>query len=142
MSDRSFRLVMTGLAAASVGVAAYLVHAHYSGGAVVCATGGCETVQQSPYAEILGVPVALVGLLGSVGILLTLVRGHRLGRAAGLALTLCGLVFAGYLVVVQVAVIHAVCVWCVGNDAILAVLASLAAWRVHTDLKADVDIRR
>jgi uncharacterized membrane protein len=136
VSDRVFRLVMAALTTASVGVAAYLVYAHYTSVSVVCPTSGCETVQHSAYADVFGVPVALLGLFGSLGILLTLLRGHRRERAAGLALTVCALVFAAYLGVVQLAVIHAVCVWCVANDVILAVLASLAAWRVYDDLKA------
>jgi uncharacterized membrane protein len=137
MSDRAFPLVMAALATASVGIAAYLVQAHYSGGSVICSTGGCETVQQSSYAEIFGVPVALLGLLGSLAILLTLLRGDLPWRAAGLALAVSGLVFAGYLVIVQLAVLGAVCQWCVANDAIVAVLAGLAGWRAYaTDRSA------
>jgi uncharacterized membrane protein len=76
MSDRTVRLLMAGMAVATIGIAAYLVQAHYAGGAVACATGGCETVQQSRYAEIFGIPVALIGLLGSVGILVSLLRAN------------------------------------------------------------------
>jgi uncharacterized membrane protein len=138
MTDRAFRLVMAVLAAATVGIAAYLVQAHYAGGSVVCSTGGCETVQQSRYAEIFGVPVALVGLLGSLSIMLSLVRSDLRWRAAGLALAVAGLVFAVYLIVVQVAVLGAICQWCMANDVMLALLAGLAAWRAVADLTRDV----
>ena len=74
MSDRALRIVMAGLATATLGNAAYLVYGHYTGGSVVCSTGGCESVQQSRYAEIFSVPVALVGLLGSLSIVVSLVR--------------------------------------------------------------------
>ena len=141
MSDRALRLVMAGLATATVGIAAYLVHAHYTGGSVVCSTGGCETVQQSRYAEIFGVPVALVGLLGSLAIMLSLVRSDLRWRAAGLALAVSGLFFAVYLIVVQVAVLGAVCQWCMANDVMLALLAGLAAWRAVADLTGDVHAR-
>ena len=130
MNDRRLRLVMAALALATTAIAAYLVRVHYSGGAVVCASGGCETVQHSRYSAIFGVPVALIGLLGSAAILASLLRTGTVERAAGLFLTVFGLVFAVYLVVLQVAVIGAVCEWCVVNDALLAVLALLAAWRV------------
>lgn len=136
MSDRSLRLVMASVTVAVVGIAGYLLAAHYSGGSVVCATGGCETVQQSDYSEIFGIPVALIGLLGAAAILLTLLRGDLPGRVAGLALAAAGLVFAAYLVVVQLAVIGAVCEWCIANDTLLAVLAVLAAWRAREDLAA------
>ena len=132
MSARAFRLTMAGLALASIGIASYLLEAHYSGTSVVCSTGGCETVAQSRYSEIFGVPVALIGLVGSAAILGSLaVRGVP-GRAAGLGLTLTGLLFAVYLIVVQVVVIGAVCEWCVANDALVAVLALLALWRART----------
>ena len=131
MSDRALRLLMAALALATVGIASYLLQAHYAGSSVVCATGGCETVAQSSYSEIFGVPVALVGLIGSVAILVSLLLRDVLGRAAGVALTLSGVIFAVYLVLVQLFVIDAVCEWCVANDVLLAVLAGLAVWRAR-----------
>ena len=136
MTDRALRVAMAVVATATIGIAGYLLYVHYTGGSAVCATGGCETVQQSAYSEIFGIPVALVGLLGSVGILLTLLRGDIYGRAAGLSLALAGLSFAAYLVIVQLAVLDAVCEWCVANDALVAVLAVLGAWRARADLVA------
>jgi uncharacterized membrane protein len=131
MSDRAFRLTMAGVALISVGISSYLLQAHYAGTSVVCSTGGCQTVAQSTYSELFGVPVALVGLVGSLAILASLVRGDVFGRAAAVALTLSGLVFAVYLVLLQLFVIDAVCEWCVANDVLLAILAGLAAWRAR-----------
>jgi uncharacterized membrane protein len=136
MSDRALRSVMALLAVATVGIASYLLYAHYSGGSVVCATGGCEAVEQSHYSEIYGIPVALLGMFGLVAILLTLARGDMLARAAGLTLTLSGLAIAAYLIVVQLVVLDAVCEWCIANDTPVAVLAALAAWRARADLRA------
>ena len=131
MSDRALRLTMAGLALVTVGIASYLLQAHYAGNPVVCATGGCETVAQSRYSEIFGVPVALVGLLGSLAILASLSLRDVRGRALGIALTLSGFIFAAYLVLLQLFVIDAVCEWCIANDALLAVLAALAVWRAY-----------
>jgi uncharacterized membrane protein len=138
VSDRGLRLAIAALAVTTAGIASYLLQAHYSGGSIVCSTGGCETVEQSRYAEIFGVPVALLGLLGSVAILLTLWRTDALARATGLALATSGFIFATYLVVLQLAVIGAVCEWCIANDALLAMLAVLVAWRARSDLRAAV----
>ena len=69
MNDRALRMVMAVLTLATVGIAGYLLQAHYSGGSVVCATGGCEAVERSRYSEIFGVPVSLFGLIGSAAIL-------------------------------------------------------------------------
>jgi uncharacterized membrane protein len=135
MSDKALRFTMAALALVTIGIAGYLVQGHYFGGSVVCSTGGCETVEQSRYSDVYGIPVALIGLLGSVAILITLLRGDLLGRAAGLALTWTGFVFAAYLVVVQLAVLHAVCEWCIVNDSLLAVIAALAAVRAASDVR-------
>ena len=131
MSDRALRLTMAVLALVTVGISSYLLQAHYAGGSVVCATGGCETVAQSTYSEIYGIPVALIGLIGSLAILVSLLRADILGRAGGVALTLCGFIFAAYLVLLQLFVIDAVCEWCVANDTVLAILACLAVWRAR-----------
>src|SRR5688572_9052137 len=50
-------------------IACYLTYVHYNHDALICTTGGCETVQQSDYATITGIPVALFG----VGMFLTLI---------------------------------------------------------------------
>ena len=138
MTDRRLRLVMAALALATIAIAAYLVQAHYSDTNVVCSTGGCEMVEQSRYSDVFGVPVALIGLIGSAAILLSLARADVLGRAAGLGLTLVGVVFGAYLVIVQLGVLGAVCEWCVTNDAMVAVLAVLAVVRVRGDLRVRV----
>jgi uncharacterized membrane protein len=136
MSDRGLRILMALLAAATAGIAAYLLQAHYAGSPVVCSTGGCETVQQSSYSEIFGIPVALIGLLGAVAILASLVRGDTAGRAAGVALAVSGFIFAAYLVIVQLAVINAVCEWCIASDSLMTVLAAVALWRARMELAA------
>ena len=63
MSDRTLRIAIAAGAAAGIVVSAYLTWVHYQPGALVCTSGeGCETVQQSHYASLLGVPIALYGL--------------------------------------------------------------------------------
>jgi uncharacterized membrane protein len=131
VSDRALRLTMAGVALISVGISSYLLQAHYAGTPVVCSNSGCETVAQSTYSEIFGVPVALLGLIGSLAILASLLRGDVYGRAAGVGLTLSGLLFAVYLLLLQLFVIDAVCEWCVANDVLLAILACLAVWRAR-----------
>ena len=44
-------------------VAGYLTYVHYNEDALVCTVGGCETVQQSDYSTMLGVPIAIFGFL-------------------------------------------------------------------------------
>ena len=103
-------------------VAGYLTWVHYDEAALVCvAGGGCETVQQSSYAELAGIPVALLGLARIRG------RSSRsslwdtpTARLGAAALAFVGLAFSVYLLVLQLFVIDAVCVWCLANDVLIA----------------------
>jgi len=107
---------------------------HFDEGALVCvAGGGCETVQESEYAEIAGIPVAVLGL-GAYAVVLGLIAwdspGARLGAAM---LALVGLVFSTYLLALQLFVIDAVCAWCLANDVVIApLLAVLTALRLRS----------
>ena len=83
MSDRRLRLVVGVLAAIGVAVAGYLTYARFTHTAIACATGGCETVQSSRYAEVAGIPVALLGLGAYRAILATAFSTSELARAGG-----------------------------------------------------------
>jgi uncharacterized membrane protein len=115
------------------GIAAYLTYVHYAGVAPVCTTGGCEKVQTSKYAELAGVPVALLGLATYVLLLGTAaVRGVTAAFAAVL-LALVGVGFSGYLLWAQLGPIGAICQWCLGNDVTIALVAVLAVSRLLTE---------
>ena len=132
MSDRVLRLTVAAVALAGAVVAGYLTYVHYRPAALICTgSGGCEAVQESSYAEIAGIPVALLGLLAYLAVLALVTWDTELARtlAATIALSACG--FAIYLVSVQAVVIDAWCVWCLVNDlAIVPILAVLTVWRV------------
>lgn len=130
MTVRVARVAVPALAAVGIGIASYLLYARYTGSSIVCTGGGCETVQHSRYAVVAGVPVALLGLIGYVALLgLSLVRREGT-HAAAVALTASALAFSAYLLVVQLTLIHAVCIWCVTSDCVLLViLAALLAIR-------------
>jgi uncharacterized membrane protein len=127
---------MVVLAALGVGVAAYLVWVHYSGALALCAgAGGCETVQASRYASVAGVPVALLGLGLYLALLgLAVWRAWRGAAApAPVALGLFGLAVAGtlysaYLTYLEIAVIGALCPWCLSSAVLMTALCALAAW--------------
>lgn len=102
-------------------------------GTIACGTGGCETVQLSPYARFLGVEVALIGVVGYVGLLalaLAALQPALLSRrwpATLLAvLSGVGVLFAGYLTWLELFVIHAICRWCVGSAVIITGIFVLA----------------
>ena len=131
MSDRTLRGVIAALALAGAGIAAYLVYARYTATQLACTTGGCETVQHSKYAKAAGVPVAVLGLVAYLAVFATTLSTRVEAAAIGAAIALAGLVFGIYLIVIQVAVIDAICQWCLASDAILAVLAVACAERLR-----------
>ena len=132
MSDRTLRLALGAVALAGVAVSAYLTWVHYHPAALVCTVGGgCETVQQSRYAVLLWAPVALYGLVAWVAVVGLVIWDTELARAVVAAIAVSALGFAAYLVILQLTVIHAVCVWCMANDvALVPALALLAGLRI------------
>lgn len=118
------------VALAGLAIASYLTVIHYAGGSPVCAIAhGCATVQKSDYAALAGVPVALLGVLGYLGILAALAVDGERGRLAAAFLALGGLGFSGWLTYVEVAELHAICIWCVGSAICMTLLAPLTVAR-------------
>jgi uncharacterized membrane protein len=121
------------LSVIGVGIAGYLTWVHYAGLEVVCLAGGggCEKVQSSDYAELAGIPVALLGLLGYLGILAgTLFLPDEEGRLAGAFLALVGFGFSMYLTWAELFRIHAICQWCVASAVIMTALMILTLVRL------------
>ena len=131
MSERTLRAVSGALAALGAAVTGYLLYVRQSGGELVCTTGGCETVQNSPYAEVLAVPVAALGLAGFLALLVTAIGRAEWARLGQAAIALAALAFSGYLLYIQLAVIGAVCQWCVATDVITTAIAALALLRLR-----------
>jgi len=134
LSDRALRIGAAIFALAGLGVATYLTWAHYADASVICVSGGgCETVQESTYSEIAGIPVAALGVAAYATILALIAWDTPAARLAAAAIALVGLLFSGYLLVLQLFVIDAICVWCVANDVVIApALAVLTGLRLRT----------
>jgi uncharacterized membrane protein len=130
-SSRVLRVALLVLTVAGLGVASYLTYVHYSGTPPVCTAGGsCLQVQTSVYAKLAGVPVALIGLIGYVAILCSLVLPDReQTRFATAALTLVGFGFSAYLTYRELFSIHAICEWCVSSAVIMTLLMIISIWR-------------
>jgi uncharacterized membrane protein len=132
VSDRPLRVAIALLAAVGAGIAAYLTWVHYEPGALVCLRGssGCERVNSSRYAELAGIPVALLGLVTYVLVLASALVRSLAAAAAASALSLAGLAFAGWLVYVQASILDAWCPWCLASDCVLALLTAACLARL------------
>ena len=129
MLARRLRIAMIGLAAIGLGVAAYLTIVHYVGFQLLACSGAhgghssCETVQSSQWSKLAGVPVALIGLIGYIFILGSLlVRDREETRTATLGLTVIGFGFSAYLTWREGHSIHAWCEWCLSSAGIMTAL--------------------
>jgi uncharacterized membrane protein len=132
MSEGRLRIAVAALALAGLGVAGYLTWVHYADLDPVCVGGGggCERVQSSDYAELAGVPVALLGLIGYAAILASLAVPGDAGRFAGALLALAGFGFSAWLTYVELFEIDAICQWCVASAVIMTALAVVTSLRV------------
>ena len=122
---------MLALAVLGLGVATYLTYVHYAGIKPACTAGqSCVKVQTSQWSKLDGVPVALIGLIGYVVILATLLaRDREETRLATLGVTLIGFGFSAYLTYRELFSIHSVCEWCASSAVIMTVLLCCAIAR-------------
>ncbi len=125
------RAASAAVAVAGLAIAAYLTVVHYAGAEPVCGVAhGCATVQQSEYAQLAGVPVALIGLAGYVAILASLLRDGEAWRTATAFLALGGFGFSAWLTYVEVVRLEAICIWCVASAFGMTRRAGLAVARL------------
>jgi uncharacterized membrane protein len=138
MSARTLRTTLIVLTVIGLGIASYLTYVHYAGIKVACVQGHdeCGAVQSSVYSKLAGVPVALIGLIGYVVILGSLVVPEtETSRFATMSLTLGGFAFSVYLTAREVFSLEKICEWCVSSAVIMTLLMLLSSWRF---LRGDV----
>jgi uncharacterized membrane protein len=131
-----------------VGLATYLTIAHYDTHvSLVCSSKGainCEAVTHSAQSHILGVPVALLGLLYYVG----MVPWHlpamwrsadRRIRNGRLLYVGSGIAFVFYLIYAEAIIIKKVCLWCTGVHATTLVLFMVTLFATALSIPATAD---
>lgn len=131
MSARALRITLIVLTVLGLGVASYVTYVHYAGIKPACTAGeSCTKVQTSRYSELEGVPVALIGLIGYVAILLSLLAPEEeRTRFATAALTLGGFAFSAYLTYRELFSIHAICEECASSAVIMTIMMLLSVFR-------------
>jgi uncharacterized membrane protein len=132
VSLRGLRILTAGLAVIGLAIAGYLTWVHYAGLEPLCVGGGggCEKVQTSDYADLVGIPVAVLGLVGYALLLATLALPEELGRTAAAFTALVGVGFSAWLTYAEVAKIHAICQWCVASAVVMTLLAIVSVIRL------------
>jgi len=130
------------LSIAGLAVSLYLTYEHYTAStSLVCAENSlisCKTVTTSDAAYLLGVPVALLGALYFVAMVIAslprvwserspLIRRGRL-IAAGV-----GVAFVIYLVFAELFVVNRICLWCTAVHVIAVALFAVVALGTAAD---------
>jgi len=123
------------LAILGLAVSAYLGMVETNDASAVCGpVGDCNAVQQSEYAELFGIPIGVLGVIGYTlllagWIVARLVHGRTsdlivVGMAAGAFLGVC---FSAYLTFLEPFVIGATCMWCITSALTMLALLWLLA---------------
>ncbi len=126
-------VVRSAKAVAAIGmvVAAYLTWTHFDIDTLVCSVGDCHTVQSSEFATIGPVPIALLGFVMYTFVVVCHFVGLKrpalefATTAMAFATALAGALYAVYLTWLELAVIHAVCQWCVASASLTMLLLVL-----------------
>jgi len=139
--DKWLYRTMIVLAVIGLLVAAYMTVYKWTNNNAMClGSGDCGTVNASKYAEVNGIPVALIGFLGYASILGVLVLEKRKIFMAeffeenatlltfGLALT--GFLFTLWLIYVEVALIKALCPFCLTSQVVMTIIFILSIIRL------------
>ena len=136
---RGLRAWLAGLALAGVLISSYLTWTYLNGAVPVCVggSGGCETVQTSRYSEILGVPVAALGLFAYATMLLCAVLRGEKAALSGAFVALVGVLFSAYLSYLELFVLRAICQWCVASAVLVVAYLVLGTLRLR-NIESDV----
>ena len=92
-------------------------------------TFNCDIVNRSEYSEILGIPVALIGMVGYAAVLglATAYRERRETPSLIFAGAAAGLAFALYLTYIEGRVLGVWCIMCLSSLALISGIAVVSA---------------
>lgn len=120
------------LAGAGVAVSSVSLHQHYAKDqSTYCDFGeefNCDLVNRSTYSTVMGIPVALVGILGYAGLfaLATSYRSKAETPVMLLAASVAGLGFALYLTYIEKFILATWCILCLSSLAMISGITILS----------------
>lgn len=140
--DKRRRLI-TLLAVLGILVSGYLTWTHYSGEPIICGgQSSCEDVNNSRYAFIGPIPVSALGLVAYIALLiLSLIKSdeeRQWPAVLTFGIALIGVMFQWYLFYIEIAVLHAICYWCVSSQIAITLIFILALPR-RTAIEEETD---
>jgi uncharacterized membrane protein len=133
LREGRIRALLGAVSVVGIALSLYLTWTYAIGSSPAClgGSGGCETVQSSPYSRLLGIPVAALGLGGYAALLVSAALRGVVGILSGLFLALLGALYSGYLTWLEVFVIEALCQWCLASAALMVAALILTTLRLR-----------
>jgi len=131
-AEGTLRMIATFVATLGIGVATYITIADSGGGAPACVAGGhgCQTVAESTYSHVLGVNIAVFGIVGYVLLLACALLRGDVARMGGFLISLGGFGYSVYLTQLEIFKIEAICQWCVASAVLMTLLFATNATRM------------
>jgi uncharacterized membrane protein len=118
---------------------AFLHNRGFASGSIctINATINCDVVNKGPFSEFFGVPVALIGVIGYVFLLIGTILKRKTPEDRILTLFLFAIAYGGlgfslYLTAIEATILHAWCLICIGSQLMMlafAVFVSLIAYK-------------
>jgi uncharacterized membrane protein len=136
MSSASGRVscLIAALAVAGIVVSSLSLYHHYgSSKTTYCDFGenfNCDIVNRSTYSTVLGVPDALIGILGYAALLALATFGRNKKDTPALLLiaSVAGLGFAFYLTYIEAFVLATWCILCLSSLGVIVLITVLSSW--------------
>ena len=135
--DKRLTQITVALAILGLLVSIYMTIYKFSANDKMClGSGDCSTVNASRYSEVNGIPVALIGVLGYaaiIGIHLLEKKNEFLesnGSMIFFGISLIGFLFTLWLVYVEIALLKALCPFCVTSQITMTIIFILSIVRV------------
>jgi uncharacterized membrane protein len=131
-SEGTLRRLVAFFAALGLGVATYIAIAEAGGEAPACLAGGtgCQTVSESSYSHLVGVNIAVFGIIGYALLLGTAFFANDGFRLGGFVVALGGFGYSVFLTYLEIFKIEAICQWCVASAVLMTILFLLNATRL------------
>lgn len=121
----------------------YLTYEHYAHIIPPCSTHfsfiNCGKVLQSVYSTVLGIPIALFGVVFFSSLLLVtfiaFIKKKKIWRITLIVMDTSGALTSSYLMYLQIFVIKSICIYCTLSALICFILFGLTIWKFKKEWK-------
>jgi uncharacterized membrane protein len=135
--DKWLYRLLVALVIVGVLISVYMTIYKITGDNKMClGSGDCSTVNSSRYAEVNGIPVALIGVFGYMAILAVLYLENRgsffrqNGTLLTFGLALTGFLFTLWLIYVEFALLKALCPFCLASQVAMTLIFIISVIRL------------